>query len=59
MTANERVQQARRIARAWAMVLRSAESGNAQAKEQWLTEWQRLCNELIATIEVPSGEWSL
>ena len=40
------------------MVLRSAERGDRVAKEQWLTEWQQLCNEYIATVEDENKEWT-
>jgi hypothetical protein len=57
MTGQDHALAARRIARAWAMVLRSAERGDLRAKEAWLTEWQQLCNAFIATVQVDSKEW--
>ena len=57
MTGQDHAMAARRIARAWTMVLRSAERGDLRAKEAWLTEWQRLCNEHIASVELDNAEW--
>lgn len=57
MTGSEHNDHAKRIRRAWVMVLRHAERGNRAAKEQWLTEWQRLCNEYIASVEFDNKEW--
>lgn len=57
MTGAQRAAEARRIARAWQMVLRHAERGNTEAKEQWLAEWQKLCNAYIATVEIDNKEW--
>jgi hypothetical protein len=57
MTGQDHAMTARRIARAWTMVLRSADRGDQRAKEQWLHEWQQLCNAYIASVEVDSKEW--
>lgn len=52
MTGKDHVWHARRIRRAWTMVVRCAELGDRAGKELWLVEWQRLCNEYIASVEV-------
>lgn len=57
MTGGEHNWHARAIHRAWVMVLRHAERGDQARKEQWLAEWQRLCNEYIANVEFKDKEW--
>ena len=52
MTGKDHVWHARRIQRAWTLALRAAEAGDTETKEQWLAEWQRLCNEFIAAVEL-------
>lgn len=50
-------EHARRINNAWQMVLRHAANGDEAGKQEWLTTWQRLCNQYIADVEYENKEW--
>lgn len=57
MTGQEETMAARRIRRAWTMMLRHTKAGNTETASAWMAEWQRLCNEHIAAVQMESSDW--